>query len=207
MPNLGFARYLFILLATLGMLTNCKEICDNEDAPTYALTEGQSEWSKAFTKNDVWRFRNGNGYVRTYRITETKTYSEGGGGKNSFCATNFTEYFNATLERTDSTANSIDKEFRFLISPANLTSNKPFHAKVFMGISDFTLPIDQVEDGRLTLAPATFGSRTYPAVLESTYTPIPPLVVLPTYVARIFFTKADGIVRFEDFGGTVWDRL
>ncbi len=205
----GFARYSCFLLASLGLLTNCRKVCDN--APTYALTQGQSEWGKAFVKDDVWRFRNANGYVRTYRVTQAETLSKsGGGGKSSFCSTDFTKYFAAELERTDSTAQSSEGRILFQMYPANSTNNTPFNAKAFIGLGAFSLPIDQVEDGQLTLAPATFGSRTYPAVLGSTYTPIPPLAPLvprPTYVARIYFTKAEGIVRFEEFGGTVWNRL
>jgi len=55
--------------------------------------------------------------------------------------------------------------------------------------------------------PATFGGRTYPAVLESTYYPIPPLVPRPTYAKRVFFTKAEGLLRVEEFGGTMWNQL
>ena len=90
------------LLASLGLLTNCKKVCDNEDAPTYAPTQGESEWSKAFVKNDVWRFRNAKGYVRTYRVSRAETLSEGGGGgKGSFCSTYFVKFFAADLERVD----------------------------------------------------------------------------------------------------------
>ena len=110
------------LLASLGLLTNCKKVCDNEDAPTYALTQGESEWSKAFVKNDVWRFRNAKGYVRTYRVSRVETLSEGvGSGKSSFCAKYFIKFFVANL-----------------------------------------------------VCPATFGGRTYPAVLQGTYYSIAP---------------------------------
>ena len=121
----------------MGLLTNCKKVCDNEDAPTYAPTQGESEWSKAFVKNDVWRFRNANGYVRTYRVSRVETLSEGGGSvKSSFCAKYFVKYCVADLVR-----------------------------------------------------PATFGGRTYPAVLESNYYSIAPPVPRPTYAKRVFSPK------------------
>ena len=55
--------------------------------------------------------------------------------------------------------------------------------------------------------PATFGGRTYPAVLQGAYYSIAPPVPHPTYAKRVFFTKAEGLVRVEEFGGTVWNRL
>jgi hypothetical protein len=208
MSTPSFTNYSFFLLASLGLLTNCKKVCDNEDAPTYALTRGQNEWGKSFVKNDVWRFRNANGYVRTYRVTRAETLSQGGGGgKSSLCSTYFDEYFLAEVERTDSTADAFGGKIILQMSPANATNNKPFSARVLMGIPVFELPIDQVEDGRLTLAPATFGGRTYPAVMGSTYNPVSPPVPRPTFAARLFLTKAEGVVRFEEFGGTVWNRL
>ena len=203
-----FTRCSVLLLASLGLLTNCKKVCDNEDAPTYALTQGESEWSKAFVKNDVWRFRNAKGYVRTYRVNRAETFSEGGGsGKGSLCSTYFVKYFVADPVRTDSAAHPLETIFRIKMSPANATTNKPATTIAQMGGGDFFLPIAEVEDGRLALGPATFGGRTYPAVLESTYSPTPPLVPRPTYAKRVFFTKAEGLVRVEEFGGTVWNRL
>lgn len=196
------------LLASLGLLTNCKKVCDNEDAPTYFLTQGESEWSKAFVKNDVWRFRNANGYVRTYRVSRAETLSQGGGGgKSSFCATYFVKYFIADLVREDSAAHPLEKNFRFQMGPANATTNKPVTANAFLWGSDFSLPIDQVEDGRLALGPATFGGRTYPAVLQGIYHTVSPPAPRPTNAKRVFFTKAEGLVRVEEFGGTVWNRL
>ena len=55
--------------------------------------------------------------------------------------------------------------------------------------------------------PATFGGRTYPAVLQGTYYSIAPPVPRPTYAKRVFFTKAKGLVRVEEFGGTMWNQL
>ena len=54
--------------------------------------------------------------------------------------------------------------------------------------------------------PATFGGRTYPAVQQGMYYSIAPPAPRPTYAARIFFTKAKGLVRVEEFGATVWNR-
>ena len=193
------------MLASLGLLSSCKKVCDNEDAPVFPLTQGEQQWGNAYVKNAVWRFQNARGYVRTYRVTRSETISEGGGGgKGSLCATYYNNFFLADLERTD----SLGTLFRFQMSPANSAANASFKAYVQLNGNDFApLPIDQVEDGRLTLAPATFGSRTYPAVLESTYTPNPPPVPRPTSARRIYLTKAEGVVRFEEFGGTVWNRL
>ncbi len=202
------ASCLFFLLAPLVLFTSCRKVCDNEDAPTHVLTPGQRDWSKAFVKNDVWRFRNASGYVRTYRVTRAEMLNEGGGGgKSSVCATHFVDYFVADLQRTDSAAHPLETIFRFQMGPTNPSANKPFNASLQTGGGVFTLPIDQVEDGRLVLAPATFGSRTYPAALESSFYPTRPLVPRPTQTGTIFLTKAEGLVRFEEFGGTVWNRL
>ena len=204
----GFLRCSVLLLASSVLLTNCKKACDNENAPTFGLTQGQQEWSKPFAKNTVWRFRNATGYVRTYRITRAEVLNEGGGGgKSSLCATYFVNFFVATVERTDSVARPLENTFRFQMDPTNTSTNVPFRGFLQMGGDAFTLPIDQVEDGRLTLAPATFGGRTYPAALESYFYPTPPLVPRPTQTGYVCLTKAEGLVRFEELGGTVWNRL
>ena len=202
------ARYSFLLLAFLGLTSGCKKVCDNEDAPTYSLSPGQQDWRNAYVKDAVWRFQNARGYVRTYRVARADVLSEGGGGgKSSLCASYFTNYFVGELERTDSVAHPLEKFFRFQMSPANAAANKAFDAYAQVGGGYFSLPIDRVEDGRLPLGPATVGNRTYPAVLESTYAPAPPLVPRPTAARRLYVTKAEGIIRFEEFGGTVWNRL
>ncbi|WP_156176447.1 hypothetical protein [Hymenobacter terrenus] len=197
-----------MLVVPLGLLTTCKKLCDTTDAPVYTLTPGQQAWTKPFGKDNVWRFGNANGYVRPYRITRAQTVSEGaGGGKSTPCFTYFNESFIAELERTDSVGYVLERTVRFQLTPANAADNAPLDAVAFLGSSRFWLPIARAEEGQLPLLPATFTDRTYPAVLQSAYAPLPPQVPRPTSVKRVFFTKADGLIRFEEFGGTVWNRL
>ena len=202
------SRCSVLLLASVGLLTNCKKVCDYEDAPILDLTQSESEWTKAFTKDDVWRFRNANGYVRTYRVSRAEILPEGkGSSKNTFCNTYFIKSFVAELVRTDSAAHPREKTFSFYIVPAKAPSSQLTTAIIVLGDSRFYLYIDQVEDGRLALGPATFGGRTYPAVLQGIYHTVPPPAPRPMNAKHVFFTKAEGLVRVEDFGGTVWDRL
>ena len=65
----------------------------------------------------------------------------------------------------------------------------------------FFLPINEVEAGHTVLPQATFGGRTYPAVLESTSQQFAPRVL------HLFLTKAEGVVAFDDQYGTLWTRL
>ena len=51
--------------------------------------------------------------------------------------------------------------------------------------------------------PATFGGRTYPAMPQGAYYSTAPPAPRPTYAKRVFFTKAEGLVRVKEFGGTM----
>ena len=56
------------------------------------------------------------------------------------------------------------------------------------------------EAPQLTLAPATFGRRTYPAVLACSSRKLAPLGL------HLYLTKAEGVVAFDDEYGTLWTR-
>jgi hypothetical protein len=46
--------------------------------------------------------------------------------------------------------------------------------------------------------------RTYPAVWSGT---LLNAIMRTRVVTTLFLTKANGLIRFEEHGGTVWDRL
>jgi hypothetical protein len=195
-----------LLGGALSLLSSCREICDTDNLPQYPLTTGQHAWVAPFADEAVWRFRNANGYERTYRITETKTESEGG-GKSSFCSRYYTQYAYAKLVRTDSTSSGLETIYLLQLTAANETTAKGFSGYIQWGSANFRLPIDEVEDGRRVLPAATFAGRTYPQVLESTYAPLLPEKPRPMMPARIYLTKTEGVIRVEEYGGTVWDRV
>ena len=188
-------------IGLLGLNTSCKKVC-GENLPQYTLSTGQRAWATPFAATTAWRFRNAAGYERTYRVSksESQTMGSGGASKLSVCPSYYQEYFFADFERTDSTLTGYTKGIYHLQLAANNVGNTNGHLMQW-NHADFLLAIDEVEVGQKVLAPATFGGRTYPAVLESTSQKFAPLVL------HLYLTKAEGVVAFDDQYGTLWTRI
>lgn len=201
-----FLRGLLVVISLLALNTGCKKIC-GDAIPQYTLSAGQRAWSDSFATNAVWRFRNAaTGYERVYRVTRLETQNIGSGGatKTSVCPTYYVEYITADLERTDSIETS-KRFYRLSLYANDSPSGTGFRASLDWAPSaSFDLPIDEVEDGRRQLPPATFSGRTYPAVLECTYNTAAPN---PATITRLYLTKTEGVVRLEERGGSIWNRL
>ena len=192
-------------VSLFALLTNCSKVCDHDSQPHYTLTTGQRAWAAPYPKNAVLRFRNSSGYERTYRVVEaTNESGSGGGSKSSVCSAYQSEYFFTRLERTDSAGVYRGLYFQKMDAAVDQI---PFKAQIQWASSDFSLPIAEIEDGKKALGPATFAGRTYQNVLD-----LPNVDALAPNkaawgITRIFITKADGVIRFEERGGTAWNRL
>ena len=191
-----------LLVGAFGLLSGCKKVCNSDDVPHYPLTAGLRAWSAPYPKDAVLRFRNAStGYVRSYRVAIAKAETRDIRYGVDPCPVHTQEYTSHTLERTDSTGGRDNKMLRFEVFA---TTTSRLKATFLIGSTDCELPLLEVEDGSRVLAPATFAGRTYPAVLgvRSSFAFSGPGVTLTMYL-----TKADGLIRFEERGGTVWDRL
>lgn len=183
--------------------SSCKKGCDTEDLPQYSLTPGLRAWAAPYPKDAVLRFRNARtGYVRSYRVTtaENVTADPVSGGGIDVCPQYYREYSAHLLQRTDSTGNVENKEIFFRLIMDRSTR---LQTTFVIGSTSLEPPLQAIEDGTVTLSPATFAGRTYPAVWGGT---IPNTIMRPGVVTTLFLTKADGLIRFEERGGTVWDR-
>lgn len=201
---------LLLLTAALSLLTaGCKKACDGDNLPQYTLTAGQRAWSDPFEENAVWRFRNeATGYERSYRVTKFQAERIGNGAKLSVCPNYYQEYVFADLERTDSTFTGSARRINHLQLTSPNAGSTDGDFLEWGAATNFYLPIDEAEDGRQVLLPATFGGRYYPAVLVCTRNLAPqPTVSYPATSLRLFLTKAEGVIRFEERGGNIWNRL
>lgn len=149
------------------------------------------------------RFRNDRtGYVRSYRVVtaENKTDAVSGVGIDVY-PSYYREYTSHILQRIDSTGNSDNKELEFCLATDNSVKIK---SRYRIGPSSIELAVPEVEDGTEVLSHATFAGRTYPTVLGRSITLAG---ARPSVVLTLYVTKVDGLIRFEERGGTVWNRL
>lgn len=196
-------RYASILVAGfLLSLSGCKKVCDTDDLPRYPLTAGLRAWAAPYPKDAVLRFRNAStGYVRSYRVSSAENKTDGVSSGANVCPSYYREYTAHVLERTDSTGGRENKLLRFDMTTANATRAR---ASFTIGSTNVELLIQEVEDGQQATYPATFGTRTYTAVLGGTSS----LAFQgASVVTTLYVTKAEGLVRFVERGGTTWDRL
>ncbi|MDO7875354.1 hypothetical protein Q5H93_11490 [Hymenobacter sp. ASUV-10] len=200
---------LSIIAVGLNFLSSCA--CDKDDLPQYRLTEAEQTWTAPYTVNTEWRFRNAAGYERVYRVTKrADDMEESGGGKSSSCPSYYRQAFSATLQRIDSVGSPISHQLIMQASTNN--SSLPFAGSLSWNWVQFTLAIDRVKSGgnigyNCELLPQlTVGTKTYQQVLKSTSLTGSALIPLSTDAKVIYLTSDAGIIRVEEWGGTVWDR-
>ncbi|TYZ10599.1 hypothetical protein FY528_09050 [Hymenobacter lutimineralis] len=166
------------------------------------MTDGQRAWSVPYSKDAVLRFRNAStGYVRSYRVTTAENKMDGVSSRYQVCPQYYREYSWHLLERSDSTGNSENKELKFWVSTAGPTR---VQATFAIGSTTVEVPLQEIEDETQILSPATFAGHTYPAVWGGTSST---LSSGSQVVVMLYLTKADGLIRFEERGGMVWERL
>lgn len=198
-----FTYSALVLANALPLFTSCQTVCEDEDSlPQYTLSAGQRAWTDSFAPGTIWRFRNAAGYERTYRIDTRNTDMVGsGGGKSSFCSSYYMEEVGIRFARTDSVAQS---QHMFYLTAKSASPISASEASISWGAQSFVPPIDQAETTGAGLATYTFNGRTYTQVLEVNGKFV---AQIPTMATRLYLTKTDGIIRFEDKNGTVWDRI
>ena len=192
-----------LLVGLFVLLSGCKKACDSDDAPHYPLAANLRAWSAPYPKDAVLQFRNAaTGYVRRYRVVTAESQRRDVHTGVDPCPEYTQEYTSHALERTDSTNGRENQLLKFEVFAA--TNVTRFKSTMAVGSTSFDLPLEEIEAGTQALAPATFAGRTYPAVAGYNASPA---VTRPNATVTMYLTKANGLIRFEERGGTVWDRL
>ncbi|GAA3921334.1 hypothetical protein [Hymenobacter algoricola] len=201
------------LVGAFSLLAGCRQVCDYDSQPQYPLTADQRAWAVPYPKNAELRFRNAAGYVRTYRVTESRIeFARQGAAKSTVCGTHQSEGFVMRLERTDSVGRG-DYILHLSADEGGTSPNGPNGpngqtATLRWAASEFRVPTYAMDRGLQAVGTATVAGRTYQNVVElndlgGTVSP----TRQPWYVPRVLLTKADGVIRFYERGGNVWDRL
>ncbi|RTQ48407.1 hypothetical protein EJV47_15655 [Hymenobacter gummosus] len=190
------------LLATALVASSCDEACDTDNLPQYPLPDAVRGWADPFAPGTEWRFRNAAGRVRTYRVDKRDVGMVGHNSKSSLCPAYYREAADVRISRAD----SADRAFYSFIMQAPLGSSNYLDASIGWDGGYFALPLIEVETGNATLPTRTIGGRTYQQVLEVQGPAPTNPAVQPRKPVRIFLTKADGIIRFEEYNGSVWER-
>jgi hypothetical protein len=192
--------------------------CADKDTPEFRLTAEQRTWGDAYREGDTWRFRNAAGYERRYKVTNFKDKMQAHVPK-SLSVTHRYQLVEATIERQDSTTykgSPFQNKYSMLFElQAEVVRGTPYDSKVqqLTWTTSVALPIDAINtqpippagalpSGVQFLPQLTIAGRTYENVLEFTTTHNN----LAWQAKKIYYTKAEGVIRFEENGGEVWDR-
>ncbi|GAB2968987.1 hypothetical protein GCM10027048_44660 [Hymenobacter coalescens] len=208
-----FTRGLLLAVTALGLAS-----CDDGDAPRYSLTPGERAWADVYQAGNVWTFRNAaTGYERRYKVTEVKDKMQAHVPK-SLNVSYYQQMVKITLLREDSTsfratgtANDVNmRGYQLLLNLQAQTSAQAAHLDINW-TAGFSVPVGTLEQG--APAPPPFlaaNGRTYANVVQLQYTPpSSPWHTGPQpawQLRRIYYSKAVGIIQFEEVGGQVWVR-
>ncbi|MCC3156092.1 hypothetical protein LJ737_02530 [Hymenobacter sp. 15J16-1T3B] len=199
---------LFVCAALFSLLGlgACEKACDTKNLPQYSLTAGQQAWVAAAQPGTVWRFSNAAGLERAYRVQARETNMQGaGGGKSSFCPSWYQQEQVVTLARTDSADMAPYDIYLKAANPTVQNSPYGFVGGMRWGSTSFSLEILEEYDNQPGLPARTVNGHTYANVLELSGN-----LTLPNAgrrVVRLFLAKDDGVIEFEEQGGTVWSRI
>jgi hypothetical protein len=184
------------------------------------LSAEQRAWAAIYQDGNTWRFKSeANGYEQTYRIHNLENKKQGhSGGKFDVTAEYFGEELYAEVERTDSAYSRprVNFHYRDLYVQAQTTQSNPNgQGRFSLNWAGTVVPlaVDDFEKGSIVFAnwqlvpQATYQGRTYQNVFVYTAPRLPLQLQGPNHAAQIYYTKQDGVIRFVEFSGQVWNRL
>ncbi|RTQ46572.1 hypothetical protein EJV47_21730 [Hymenobacter gummosus] len=208
-----------LLLAAVPALALGLGACADKDAPRYKLSAGERAWAEAFQQGHIWTFRNTTtGYERRYRVKEVKDKMESNVTK-SLSITSYQQVVKVKVIREDSTsfratgtADDVNmRGYQLLLALEAQSSQDP--ARLLINwTTGFSVPVGELEQGATApLLPSFTAANgiTYQNVVQLQYTyPTGPFYgPAPAWILRrLYYTKADGIIQFEETGGHVWAR-
>ncbi|RTQ46571.1 hypothetical protein EJV47_21725 [Hymenobacter gummosus] len=201
------AAFLLLLSLTLG---SCGLLGQNDDNkyPKLRLTTEQAAWAAPYKAGATWAFRGPGAQtlsLQAVRFDDRDMPQTKFGSKKSDIDF-YRQEISATLSGPGAGATI---EVYAEVSLENIF--EPWSAELQFNNAYFTLPVVALEAGQ-PLPPSarlhpqlTLGSRSYQNVLE-----LQPSIVTnkdrPEALRRIFYTKAEGLLRYETLDGSVWTR-
>ncbi|GAB2969008.1 hypothetical protein GCM10027048_44690 [Hymenobacter coalescens] len=215
-PTLPAALVASLLLPGCG--TGLFPEPEQPELPQYQLNAAEQAWAAPYRLGEEWRFRNANGYERRYQVKGLSDQQLPGLTPGTQRVGYFQQGLGARLERVDSAYVARPEQQRYQATftmtagVAAKTAAVPMSAELAWGPARLLLPVAQVNaqqplpvDVRL-LPSITLGTRAYQNILE--YTSLQTSAAhLPAWqVQRVYYSKENGVVRFVEAGGTVWDR-
>ncbi|RTQ46569.1 hypothetical protein EJV47_21715 [Hymenobacter gummosus] len=203
---------------TLTLLPSClfpePEV---QQLPQYELSLADQAWAVPYRLGEEWRFHNAEGYERRYQVKGLAEQQLPGMVPGTQRVGYYQQGLGARLERVDSAyverpaQNHYQATFS-LTAAVPTEPTKPLAAQLNWGPVQLSIPAGAINqqqalpvDVRL-LPTITLGNRQYQNVLEYTSLQTSAARVPAWQVQRLYYTKANGVVRFVEAGGTVWDR-
>ncbi|KAA9338164.1 hypothetical protein F0P96_04770 [Hymenobacter busanensis] len=192
---------------------------DDEELPHYTLSAQEQAWVTPYRLGEEWRFRNAAGYERRYQVRGLTDRTWPGHPAGSSMMQYYQQEVGARVERVDSAYDQRADQYKFAATMVVGAAIKfeaqplPLMARFEWGSTALALPVAEVNSmrplpaGVRLLPAATFGSQTYQNVLE--YTNLQPRAdqpLAPWVTTRLYYSREQGVVRFVEADGTVWDR-
>jgi hypothetical protein len=188
-----------------------------QELPQYALSAADQAWATPYRLGEEWRFRNAAGYERRYQVKGLADQQLPGLRAGTQRVGYYQQGLSARLARVDSgyvsraTVGNYQASFS-LTAAVPGGAPQPLTADLNWGLTHLSLPAAALDarqalpvDVRL-LPTVTLGNRSYQNVLEYSSLQTSAARVPAWQVQRLYYTKENGVVRFVEAGGTVWDR-
>lgn len=205
-------------LATVLLLPGCGTGLfpepDGQELPEYQFSQTEQSWAAPYRLGEEWRFRNAQGYERRYQVKGLSDQQLSGMAPGSQRVAYYRQGLSARLERVDSGYVALDRRGQYLatfsLKAAVPKAAEPLTAELTWGPAQLRLPTaapaqELPADVRL-LPTVSLGSRVYQNIWE--YTSLLTSASRPAagQVRQMYYSKENGVVRFIEADGTVWDR-
>ena len=187
---------------------------EDQELPAYGFEAAEQAWATPYRLGEEWRFRNAQGYERRYQVKGLADQQLSGLAPGTQRVAYYRQGLSARLERVDS--GYVERPLRerylatFSLKAAVPKAAEPLLAELTWGPSQLRLPTtapaqELPADVRL-LPTASLGPREYHNVWE--YTSLLTSASRPVagQLRQVYYSKENGVVRFIEADGTVWDR-
>ncbi|TLM90105.1 hypothetical protein [Hymenobacter jeollabukensis] len=187
---------------------------ESSEIPEYQISQAEQAWATPYRLGEEWRFRDAAGYERRYQVKGLADQQLSGMAAGSQRVAYYRQGLSARLERVDSGYVALDRRGQYLASfslkAAVPKAAEPLTAELTWGPAQLRLPAaaaaqELPADVRL-LPTASLGSRVYQNIWE--YTSLLTSASRPAagQLRQLYYSKENGVVRFVEADGTVWDR-
>ncbi|RAK65088.1 hypothetical protein DLM85_16215 [Hymenobacter edaphi] len=187
---------------------------ESQELPVYQVSQAEQVWATPYRLGEEWRFRNAAGYERRYQVKGLADQQLPGIALGSQRVQYYRQGLSARLERVDSGYVARPDQDKYLatfsMKAAVPKTTELLTVELTWGPSRLQLPATAQPaalpaDVRL-LPTATLGTRQYQNVWEYTSLLTSAARVPAGAVRQVYYTKENGVVRFVEANGTVWDR-